>query len=133
MDGPTLLLVVIAAVAVAGFAKRLNLQVPLVLVTVGSVASFIPGVPQVTLSPELILGVVLPPLLYSAALDFSFVSFRKNLRHILRLGVVMVVVTTFVVGWFADWLRRRTSRRRGCGGSRSQTRSARPHDVDPHR
>ena len=104
MDGPTLLLVVIAAVAVAGFAKRLNLQVPLVLVTVGSVASFIPGVPQVTLSPELILGVVLPPLLYSAALDFSFVSFRKNLRHILRLGVVMVVVTTFVVGWFADWL-----------------------------
>lgn len=104
MDGPILLLVVIAAVAVAGFAKRLDLQVPLVLVTVGSIASFVPGVPHVELAPNLILGVVLPPLLYSAALDFSFVSFRKNLRHILRLGVVMVIVTTFVVGWFADWL-----------------------------
>lgn len=104
MDGPILLLVVIAAVAVAGFAKRLDLQVPLVLVTVGSIASFVPGVPHVSLSPNLILGVVLPPLLYSAALDFSFVSFRKNLGHILRLGVVMVVVTTFVVGYFSNWL-----------------------------
>ncbi|WP_072805348.1 Na+/H+ antiporter [Rhodococcoides yunnanense] len=104
MDGPILLLVVIAAVAVAGFAKRFELQVPLVLVAVGSVASFIPGVPHVTLAPDLILGVVLPPLLYSAALDFSFVSFRKNLGHILRLGIVMVLVTTLAVGYFANWL-----------------------------
>lgn len=104
MDGPILLLVVIAAVAVAGFAKRLDLQVPLVLVTVGSVASFVPGVPHIELAPDLILGVVLPPLLYSAALNFSFVTFRKNLGPILRLGVVMVIVTTFAVGWFADWL-----------------------------
>ena len=104
MDGPVLLLVVIAAVAVAGFAKRLDLQVPLVLVAVGSIASFVPGVPQVTLAPELILGVVLPPLLYSAALDFSFVSFRKNLGHILRLGIVMVIVTAVAVGYFANWL-----------------------------
>ncbi|OZF05432.1 Na+/H+ antiporter [Rhodococcoides fascians] len=104
MDGPVLLLVVIAAVAVAGFAKRFDLQVPLVLVAVGSVASFVPGVPQLTLSPELILGVVLPPLLYSAALDFSFVSFRKNLGHILRLGIVMVIVTAVAVGYFANWL-----------------------------
>ena len=73
VDGPILLLVVIFAIAVAGFAKRLDLQVPLVLVTVGSIASFVPGVPHVSLSPQLILGVVLPPLLYSAALDFSFV------------------------------------------------------------
>ncbi len=94
----------IAAVAVAGFAKRFDLQVPLVLVAVGSAASFVPGVPQLTLSPELILGVVLPPLLYSAALDFSFVSFRKNLGHILRLGIVMVIVTAVAVGYFANWL-----------------------------
>ncbi len=94
----------IFAVGVAGFAKRLDLQVPLVLVTVGSVASFIPGVPHISLAPDLILGVVLPPLLYSAALNFSFISFRKNLGHILRLGIVMVVVTTVAVGYFANWL-----------------------------
>ncbi len=104
VDGPILLLVVIFAIAVAGFARRIDLQVPLVLVTVGSIASFVPGVPHVSLSPQLILGVVLPPLLYSAALDFSFVSFRRNLGQILRLGLVMVIVTTVVVGWFANLL-----------------------------
>lgn len=104
VDGPILLLVVIFAIAVAGFAKRLDLQVPLVLVSVGSIASFVPGVPHVDLAPQLILGVVLPPLLYSAALDFSFVSFRRNFGQILRLGLVMVVVTTVAVGFFANAL-----------------------------
>lgn len=104
MDGPVLLLVVIFAIAVAGFAKRLDLQVPLVLVTVGSIASFVPGVPHISLSPQLILGVVLPPLLYSAALNYSFVSFRRNIGQILRLGLVMVIVTTVAVGYFANLL-----------------------------
>jgi CPA1 family monovalent cation:H+ antiporter len=41
---------------------------------------------------------VVPPLVYSAALDFSFVSFTKGLRPILSLGVGMVVVSTLVTG-----------------------------------
>ncbi|PTR36873.1 sodium/proton antiporter (CPA1 family) [Rhodococcus sp. OK611] len=99
-----LFLVVIVAMAVTGFAKRFDLQVPLVLVAIGGAVSFIPGLPRLELSPELMLGVVLPPLLYSAALDFSFSTFRRNLAPILRLGIGMVVVTTFAVGWFANWL-----------------------------
>lgn len=104
MDGWLLLLVVAGAVVVAGFARRLELQVPLVLVAVGSVASFVPGLPRPALEPELLLGVILPPLLYSAAIDFSFASFRRNLRAILRLGVGLVVITTVAVGWFSSWL-----------------------------
>lgn len=104
MDITTLLFVVIAAIVVAGFAKRLDLQVPLVLVTIGAAASFVPGVPSLEIAPELMLGVVLPPLLYSAALDFSFNTFRRNLGSILRLGIGMVLVTTLAVGFFADWL-----------------------------
>lgn len=104
MDGSLFLLVVIGAVAIAGFAKRLDLQVPLVLVAVGSAASFIPGLPRLELEPDLILGAVLPPLLYSAALDFSFASFRRSFGTIVRLGVGLVVVTTAAVGAFAFWL-----------------------------
>ncbi|MFD4181668.1 Na+/H+ antiporter [Rhodococcus sp. NPDC058514] len=104
MTSTWLLFVVIAAIGVAGFAKRLDLQVPLVLVTIAGAASFIPGIPRLELAPDLILGVVLPPLLYSAALDFPFASFRRNIAPILRLGIGMVVVTTFAVGWFANWL-----------------------------
>ncbi|GGG22055.1 sodium/hydrogen exchanger [Rhodococcoides trifolii] len=104
MDGSLFLLVVVGAVAIAGFAKRLDLQVPLVLVAVGSAASFIPGLPRLELEPDLILGAVLPPLLYSAALDFSFASFKRSFGTIVRLGVGLVVVTTAAVGFFAFWL-----------------------------
>ncbi|GAA4489090.1 cation:proton antiporter [Rhodococcus olei] len=99
-----LLLVIVTGIAVAGFAKRLGFQVPLVLVTVGAAASFVPGVPPLVLSPDLILSVVLPPLLYSAALDLSFTTFRRNIWPILRLGVGMVLVTALAVGAFANWL-----------------------------
>ncbi|KIQ13666.1 Na+/H+ antiporter [Rhodococcus sp. MEB064] len=104
MDGWLLLLVIVGAVVIAGFAKRLELQVPLVLVAVGSVASFIPGLPRPALEPELLLGVILPPLLYSTALNFSFTSFAHNFRSIVRLGVGLVAVTTVSVGYFSYWL-----------------------------
>ncbi len=99
-----LLLVFVAAIVVAGFAKRLGFQVPLVLVTVGAAASFVPGVPTPAIPPDILLGVVLPPLLYSAALDYSFNTFQRNIRSILRLGIGMVVVTAVAVGVFANWL-----------------------------
>ncbi|MDH6280927.1 Na+/H+ antiporter [Prescottella agglutinans] len=104
MNGTLVLLVVIVSIAVTSLAKRRDLQVPLVLVTVGSVASFIPGMPRLELDPTIILGVVLPPLLYSAALDFSLSSLRRNMAAILRLGVGLVLVTAFAVGFFANWL-----------------------------
>ncbi|TQF74141.1 Na+/H+ antiporter [Rhodococcus spelaei] len=104
MNFTWLLFVVIAGVALTGLAKRLGFQVPLVLVTIGAAASFIPGIPRLEMPPDLMLGVVLPPLLYSAALDFSFSTFRRNLAPILRLGIGMVVVTTVAVGFFANWL-----------------------------
>lgn len=104
MSGTWILLVVIAAIAVTGLANRGNLQAPLVLVVIGALASFIPGLPQLELEPHVLLGVVLPPLLYSAALRFSVPTFKRNLSHILRLGVGTVLVTAFAVAFFAEWL-----------------------------
>ena len=104
MHGALILLVVLAAIAVTTLARRLDLQVPLVLVALGSAASFLPGLPRLELSPEVILGVVLPPLLYSAALRFSTQTLRRHLGHILRLGIVTVLVTAFAVAFFAHWL-----------------------------
>ncbi|MEV0947836.1 Na+/H+ antiporter [Rhodococcus sp. NPDC049939] len=104
MNGVLLLLVVIAAIAVTSLAKRRNLQAPLVLVTIGSAASFIPALPRLELNPDVILGVVLPPLLYSAALKFSVPTFRRHLAPIMRLGVLTVLVTAVTVAFFSNWL-----------------------------
>ncbi|WP_116951602.1 Na+/H+ antiporter [Jiangella endophytica] len=99
-----LLLVVVGAIAVTAVANRRGLQPSIVVVVLASAVSFVPGLPRFELEPELILSVVLPPLLYSAALDFSVYSLARNLRPILSLGVGMVIVSTLVTGMVANWV-----------------------------
>lgn len=99
-----ILIVMIAAIAVTIFAERRNIQAPLLLALVGLAASFIPGLERLELEPEIILTVVLPPLLFSAATEFSFVSFIRRIGSIFNLGVFLVIVTTAVVGAVAGAL-----------------------------
>lgn len=96
-----ILIVIIAAIAISAFAERRNFQPAILVAMVGLVASYLPGVPQLELSPEIILSVVLPPMLFSAASDFSFTSFARRLGSIVNLGVFMVFATTAVVGVIA--------------------------------
>lgn len=96
-----LLIVVIGAVAISIFAEGRGIQAPLLIVALGLVASYLPGLPRLELPPEIILTIVLPPLLFSAASEFSFVSFIRRVGSIMNLGVLLVVVTTFAVGWIA--------------------------------
>ncbi|MER6959930.1 sodium:proton antiporter [Streptomyces sp. NPDC000618] len=99
---PTVVAVVgvISMVAVAMFSKRLGLAEPLSLVVVGAALSFVPGVPHVSIEPEWILAGVLPPLLYSAAVNMPANDFRRNFRAINTLAVWLVVVTTLGAGVF---------------------------------
>lgn len=99
-----ILIVMIAAMTLTVFAERRQIQAPLLLAAVGIVASFIPWVPYVEVPAHVLLGVVLPPLLYSAALNFSFFSFKRRLASILDLGVVLVLVTAFASGIVIGWI-----------------------------
>src|SRR6185437_4843135 len=63
----------------------------------------IPGVPQVAIQPELILYGLLPPLLFAAAIQTSFVDVRARRDGILLLSVGLVAFTVVVVG-FATYL-----------------------------
>ncbi|MBF4462181.1 MULTISPECIES: cation:proton antiporter [unclassified Rathayibacter] len=94
---------IITVVTVARFSSKLGIAAPLILVVVGIVASYLPGVPDIEVEPELILAGVLPPLLYSAAIQVPLTDFRRNLRSIFGLSVLLVVVTALVVGGFL-WL-----------------------------
>ncbi|WP_244199965.1 cation:proton antiporter [Amycolatopsis thailandensis] len=95
---------VISIVFVAAFSERLNLAAPLSLVLVGIGLSFLPGVPHPEVEPELILAGVLPPLLYSAAVNMPMVDFRRNIRPITGLAVLLVVGSTLGAGWLFHWL-----------------------------
>lgn len=88
---------IVGVVIVNGLAGRVGVRAPILLVIVGIGASFIPGVPSYQVNPEIILTVLLPPLLYAAAVESSIVAIRKMLQPITQLAVGMVLVTAFAV------------------------------------
>lgn len=96
--------VIVCAVAVAAVARWKGWPAPLLVTVVALAASFLPFVPNPSMDGHVLLNIVLPPLLYSAALDVSFISFSRALPQIRRLGIGLVVVTTVVVGLIAWWL-----------------------------
>jgi CPA1 family monovalent cation:H+ antiporter len=96
-----ILALVMAVAVVAGTTRRLGFSPPLVLVVVGFLAALVPGVPDYTLDPEVVLVGLLPPLLYAAAIRTSLVDVRANRQAIGVLAVGAVVFTTFAVGLVA--------------------------------
>jgi CPA1 family monovalent cation:H+ antiporter len=93
-------LVALAFVVLAGtaLADRVRFPAPLGLIVIGVVASYLPGVPTVHLSSDVVLLGLLPPLLYSAAIGTSLVDFNANRRPILLLSVGLVVFTALGIG-----------------------------------
>lgn len=97
-------MVVVCAIVITAISHRRGLEPALIIVVVGIAASFIPGFEAPELDSHILLTVVLPPLLYSAALNFSFPTFLRNIKPILGLGVGLVVVTAFAVAAVSSWL-----------------------------
>lgn len=94
------LLTVAASTALA---PRVRLASPLVLVVLGIGVSFLPFVPAVRVDPQWILTGVLPPLLYSASVAMPTMNFRREFTSISGLAVVLVVISSLVLGLFFAW------------------------------
>ncbi len=95
---------VLGALAVTWVCRRYELPAPLVLVVVGIAASFLPGVGSVSFDPDVVLLLVLTPLLYSSALESSYLGIRSNLRPIGLLAIGLPAFTALVVGFVTWWL-----------------------------
>jgi Na+/H+ antiporter len=104
MDVTPLLMLVAGSAAVAGAARRTRAPAPLLLVAAGLVVSYLPGAPDYTLDPDVVLPLVLPPLLHTAALDSSYLDLRANLRPVALLSFGYVLFATLAVGWIAHLL-----------------------------
>lgn len=76
----------------------------IVLVVLGLALALLPGLPTVSLDPELALLLFLPPLLYSSGVAMSWRGFKYNLRPILLLAIGCVLFTATAVAAAAHWL-----------------------------
>ncbi|WP_340699002.1 sodium:proton antiporter [Cellulosimicrobium funkei] len=97
-------LAVVAIVGVNALAPKAGVAAPLVLVAVGVVVSFVPAVPEIEFEPEWILAGILPPLLYSAAVGLPTMDFRRDFTAISGLSVVLVLLSTALLGYLFTWL-----------------------------
>ncbi|GAA2239787.1 Na+/H+ antiporter [Streptomyces amakusaensis] len=104
MEALSLVALIAGSAAVAGAARRTPVPAPLLLVTAGLIAAYVPGVPDYTLDPHIVLPLVLPPLLHMAALDSSYLDLRANARPVALLSVGYTLFATVAVGWLAHLL-----------------------------
>jgi len=98
------LILLLFVVIFAALARKLQTPYPIVLVVAGLLLSFIPGIPRISLNPDVIFLVVLPPLLYAAAWLTSWRDFKFNLVSILLLAFGLVGFTVLGVATTAKWL-----------------------------
>ena len=91
-------------VLVNALAPRVGVAAPLLLVALGIAISFLPFVEAIEIEPEWILGGILPPLLYAAAVNVPVMEFRRDFQLISGFSVLLVVVSSVVVGVLMSWL-----------------------------
>jgi len=99
-----LLLLLVFVVLFAALARKLQTPYPIVLVIAGLFLSFIPGIPKITLNPDVIFLVVLPPLLYNGAWLTPWREFKFNFVSICLLAFGLVGFTVAGVAGTAKWV-----------------------------
>ncbi len=90
-------LLLACAVGLGWIARKVNVPYPIALVIGGGALGFLPFGPRIDLDPNLVLVIILPPVLYVAALQTSWRDFKRNLRPITLLAVPLVIATTAAV------------------------------------
>lgn len=105
MENLSIIVLLLFGVAFLGIlSNRYKFPFPIVLVLCGLGISLIPGLPPVTLSPDIVFLIFLPPLLYNAAWNTSWHDFKANLRPIGLAAIGLVFFTTLAVAVVAHAL-----------------------------
>ncbi len=96
-----LLAVLVVGVGLIVLAPKVGVPYPILALVGGVALGFVPGMPTVRIAPDVVLLVLLPPLLYSAAFFVPLGELRANLRPIAVLAVVVVALTMAAVALVA--------------------------------
>ncbi|MFI5161540.1 MAG: Na+/H+ antiporter [Sphingobacteriales bacterium] len=99
---PFLLAMIAAIVLLEMWASKLKIAYPILLVVAGLLVSFIPGLPLVSINPDLIFFIFLPPLLFEASWTISFKEMKKWWRIITSFAFLVVFFTALSVAIIAN-------------------------------
>ncbi len=97
----TVIILLAVITALAEVTDKIKVPYPILLVLAGIGIGFIPGLPEISIDPEIVFLVFLPPVLYAAAWTTSWPDFKKAKRPITLLAIGCVIFTTCAVAWIA--------------------------------
>ena len=102
MNNITVVIILLTVItALSELTDRIKIPYPILLVLVGIAIGLLPGLPTVTLEPDLVFLIFLPPVLYAAAWSTSWPDFKANIRPISLLAIGCVLFTTTMVAIIA--------------------------------
>ncbi len=105
MENVSVILLLLFGITFLGLVcYRYKFPFPIVLVLSGLAISLIPGLPVISLNPEIVFVIFLPPLLYAAAWNTSWHQFKAAISPIARAAVGLVLLTTLLVAVAAHTL-----------------------------
>ena len=85
-------------------APKVRVASPLILLAVGLAIGFLPQVAAIEIEPHIVLEMVLPPLLFSAAVRMPTMDFRREMQAVAMLAIPLVFLSAFAVGFVINWL-----------------------------
>jgi len=83
----TVIVLLAVVTALAEVTDRIRVPYPILLVIAGIGIGLIPGLPKITLDPEIVFLIFLPPILYAAAWNTSWADFKAARRPITLLAI----------------------------------------------
>ena len=96
--------IILIILALVMLANKLRLAYPIVLVLGGLALSFSTSFSKITIDPELVFFIFLPPLLYEAAWQVSWKELWRWRRVIISFAFPIVIITSCVVAYVSKML-----------------------------
>lgn len=98
------LFTLIAVATLVTLAQRVRVAYPIFLVIGGIAAGLVPGMPRITIDPQVVYLLVLPPLVYIAAFFTPLRTLRANYRTVASLAVGLVIASALMAAVVAHAL-----------------------------
>ncbi|WP_121809614.1 Na+/H+ antiporter [Mucilaginibacter kameinonensis] len=105
MENYTIVILILAImIGLSAIANNIKLPYPILLIVAGIAVGFIPSIPNIELNPEIVFLIFLPPLLYDAAFNISYQTFKTNINTIGTLAISLVFITASGIAVVAHFM-----------------------------
>lgn len=105
MENYTIVIFILAVmIGLSALADKVKLPYPILLIVAGIAVGFVPSIPDIELNPEIVFLIFLPPLLYDAAFNISFQTFKTNINTISTLAISLVFITASGIAVLAHYI-----------------------------